>query len=416
MFRFEWFVARRYLFGAQGGAEGRRFLRFVMLAAIGGVAVGVASLLLSLSIVRGFSAEIRNKIVGFGAHVQVESLQDEPLGGAAALGRQLAAVGGVRHVAPVVQDFVLLRRSARDIEGVVLWGADRLPPYLGRNLLAGLPTLAPGAAPRVIVGAALARQLSLKVGDRVTTFSMRGLGPERPLAGAVRSGRPRVTQFVVGGIYETFLENFDDVYVFTDLASARKVLGYTADQVTRFDLTLAALEEAGPVAEQIGERFGFPVMARTIFEVWHGLFAWIDLQENIIPLVISVIILVAAFNIVGALLMIVLEKTREIGVMQSLGARRKALRRLFVLLGLAVGAVGTALGELLALGLALVQQRFKVIPLPSEAYYMDSAPIVLNPMDFLLVAVIALALCLVAAYLPARVAAGTDPIRVIRFS
>ena len=156
-------------------------------------------------------------------------------------------------------------------------------------------------------------------------------------------------------------------------------------------------------------------MARSIYEVWRGLFAWVELQESIIPLVIGVIILVAAFNIVGALLMIILEKTREIGVLESMGASSRSLRRLFLWLGLLIGIVGTAIGEGLALVLALIQQRYGIIPLPPEAYYMDTAPIELNPFDFVLVAVVTLTLCALAAYVPARVAAAIDPIRVIRF-
>ena len=127
-------------------------------------------------------------------------------------------------------------------------------------------------------------------------------------------------------------------------------------------------------------------------------------------------IIVAAFNIVGTLLMIILEKTREIGVMASMGASRQLLRRLFLWLGLFVGAVGTTLGLGIAYALALLQQRYAIIPLPEEAYYMDTAPIELNPLDFVLVGVISLTLCALAAYIPARFASRIEPLKVIRFS
>ena len=127
-------------------------------------------------------------------------------------------------------------------------------------------------------------------------------------------------------------------------------------------------------------------------------------------------IIVAAFNIVGTLLMIILEKTREIGVMASMGASRQIIRRLFLWLGLFVGAAGTGIGLSIALILALLQQRYDIIPLPEEAYYMDTAPIELNPLDFVLVGVISLVLCALAAYIPARFASRIEPLRVIRFS
>ena len=157
-------------------------------------------------------------------------------------------------------------------------------------------------------------------------------------------------------------------------------------------------------------------MARTIFQIYHGLFAWVNLQEAIIPVVIGIMILVAAFNIIGILLMIILEKTREIGVFASMGASRQALRHLFLRLGLLIGTVGTSIGLGVALVLALLQQRYDLIPLPAETYYMTTAPVALNPVDFLLVGVISLILCGLAAYIPARVAARIEPVRVIRFN
>jgi len=415
MARFERFVALRYLRGAQGREEGRRFLRFITHIATGGVAVGVAALLLSLAVVRGFSREIEEKIVGFGAHVQVESIQDEPLSGASALRDRIQSMEGVTSVAPVIQEFMLLRASANAVEGVVLWGAEAVPEYLREHLVAGSTefNVNDGASGGVI-GQALARLMGLSVGDKVAAFSMRRLRASGESVGN-SFNRPRVKQFVVSGIYETSLENFDEIYVFAELEEVRVLSEYAPDEVTRYDVSLTDVTTAGQIANRIEEEIGFPVMARSIYEVWRGLFAWVELQESIIPLVIGVIILVAAFNIVGALLMIILEKTREIGVLESMGASSRSLRRLFLWLGLLIGIVGTAIGEGLALVLALIQQRYGIIPLPPEAYYMDTAPIELNLFDFVLVAVVTLTLCALAAYVPARVAAAIDPIRVIRF-
>jgi lipoprotein-releasing system permease protein len=160
---------------------------------------------------------------------------------------------------------------------------------------------------------------------------------------------------------------------------------------------------------------GFPISARTIYQQYQGLFAWVNLQQSIIPLVIGVIVLVASFNIIGILLMMILEKTREIGVLGSLGASGRQLRRLFLTLGAQIGVIGIGIGELLALVLGYVQMRFEIIPLPAEAYYMSTAPVSLNPLDFLLVAAVAFILCLAAAYIPARVASRIEPVKAIRF-
>ena len=406
-------MALRYLWGAEGQAEGSSFLRFITYVAIGGIALGVGALLLALSIVRGFSQEIENKIVGFGAHVQVRSyLQDSPLEPADQLEERLRTVPQVERVTPVAESFILLRRSREAIDGVALFGADEPPAYLSDRVVAGAFSFAPDSLqhPGLVLGEQLAERLNLELGDTVTAFSINDPG-----GASTGMLQPRVKQFHVAGIYATSLATIDDLYVFTGLGTARQLMGMPSDAVTHFDLTVQNVTRADSVAAQIEREFGFPVGAQTIFERFQGLFAWVNLQQGIIPLVISVIVLVAAFNIVGTLLMMILEKTREIGVLESLGASGRTMRRLFLTLGLLIGLVGTVIGEVLALSLGLIQQRFEVIPLPAEAYYMTSAPVELSPIDFVVVAGVALALCALAAYIPARVASRIEPVEAIRF-
>jgi lipoprotein-releasing system permease protein len=408
---FERFVALRYLRGAEGRGEGRRFLHFITLVAVGGVAVGVAALLLSLMIVRGFSREIQEKIVGFGAHVRVENYVDEPLARADTLEAALARLPGVASVTAVVDDFALLR-SKSGIDGAVVTGTvEGSQPFLAEQVRAGSFSFAPDSAgrPGVVVGRALAELLDVEVGGQLTAFSMREMG-------GVTIARPRVRAFHVAGVFETGLADFDEVFAYTDVAAARALFGVPDDEVSRFDLRLDDIDRADATAEAITEALGVPVYARSIFRVQQNLFAWVNLQQSIVPLVIGVIVLVAAFNIIGTLLMLTLEKTREIGIILSMGCPARGVKRLFVWLGFLIGLVGTGAGMALALGLALLQLEFGLIPLPQEAYYIDTAPVELNPLDFVLVAVVSLALCTLSAYLPARVASRIDPVRSIRFA
>ena len=152
------------------------------------------------------------------------------------------------------------------------------------------------------------------------------------------------------------------------------------------------------------DSLGLGVLVRSIFEIYRGLFAWVDLQEAIIPLVISVLILVAAFNVMGTLLMIVLEKTREIGILASMGASRRDIQHVYLHVGFFVGGLGTVIGLFLAWGLATLQLHYGIVGLPAEAYYMDTAPVALHLTDFVLVSVVSLMLCLGASYFPARIA------------
>lgn len=410
---FKTFIAWRYLRGAQGSENGRGFLRFVSWIAIGGVALGVATLLLALSVVRGFSQEIETKIVGFGAHVQVESIRHIPLTDASRLITQIREQDAVVSIQPVVTEFVLLRRSSQDIDGVGLWGTDRLPLYLEEHLTNGSAKLEQDAAitAPLVIGNALAESLGLTLGDQVTILSTRNLRDTNSLL----MTRPRFRQFEITGIYETALADFDETYVFTDIDVARQLLDYGPEEVTRFDLMLQDVTTAESIALTLEETLGLGILARSIFEIYRGLFAWVDLQEAIIPLVIGVLVLVAAFNVMGALLMIVLEKTREIGILASMGTSRQDIQRLYLHLGFFVGGLGTAIGLVLAWGLGMLQLHYGIVGLPAEAYYMSTAPVAMYVSDFVIVAMISLLLCLGASYFPARVASRILPLQVIRF-
>jgi lipoprotein-releasing system permease protein len=389
----------------------RGFLRFVTNVAIGGVAVGVAALLIALSVVRGFSREIERKLVGFGSHIQVESMRDAPLDDSANLVSTVAAISNVEVVHPVVQEFSLLRRGRGHIDGVLLTGVEELPGFLQERLVAGSDALSGGESRSVVVGATLARVLGLGLGDNVTAVSLRGGGSSGSLVGS----RPRVRQFIVSGIYETSLADFDELNVYTDIDQARDLLGYDRQQVSRLDVSVDSLDLVATTARTIEERLGFPVQARSIYEVFRSLFAWVRLQQTIIPVPIGIIVVVASFNILGALLMLILEKSRQIGIFVAMGASKRQVRDLFVRLGLIIGGVGSGIGVTLALTFGLLQQRYGIIRLPAEAYYMDRAPIDLNLFDFLIVVAVAIILSGLAAYLPARQASNVQPVQVIRF-
>ena len=414
---FERTLALRYFRRAQGRNRSRSFLRFVTFAAIGGVATGVAALLLALMIVRGFEAEIESKIVGFGQHVQIESYLGSPLAAADSLARIVEQQDGVEAVTPVVLDFALLRARPADgpspeaaIEGVLLWGTPPDgQPFVAASVPDGAFDFAPDAEgrPGLVLGLRLAEALGAATGDPITVFATR--------TASGTGGRPRVRPFHVAGIYDTGLADFDERFVYADLDEARDLLGFAPDQVSRLDVRLDAIERSPDAADGLAATLGPPAYARSVYDVYRGLFAWVELQASIVPLLISMLVVVAAFNIIGTLFMVVLEKTREIGTVLAMGASQGAVRRLFLVLGALIGTTGALLGGALALAFGLVQDRYRVIPLPQEAYYLDAAPVELVATDFVWVMALAIVLCTVAAYLPARAAAGVEPIRTIRF-
>ncbi len=407
---FERFIAFRYISDTGGSREGRGFVRFVTLVGIAGVAVGVAALILALSIVHGFSNEIGRKIHGFGAEIQIESQVDRPLENVTALAASVAAFEEVSSARAVIQEFVLLRRSSRQIDGVLLNGTEGLPSFLAGNLEVGSASYQRETGDGVIIGRGLADRNGISLEDTVVVFSFRS-----PSSGAGISLRPRIKPLVVNGIYGTSLADFDDTFIYCDIEVARSLLSYAPDQASRLDIDLKPSVSVDNVVAAMDAKLDFPIMVRSIREVYRSLFAWVKLQESIIPVVIGFIVLVALFNIGGILLMLVIEKAKSLGVLSSMGAGRRSVRNVVVTLGGMIGVIGVAAGELLAYTLALLQKKFEIIPLPPEAYYMSTAPIDLNLVDFVGVGVVTILLCIVFAYIPARVASQLDPIRVIRF-
>ncbi|MBL7978713.1 MAG: ABC transporter permease [Bacteroidetes Order II. Incertae sedis bacterium] len=416
------FVAMRYLRSAEDPAKGRRFLRFITYLSVGGVAVGVAALLLTLSIVRGFSKEIERKIVAFESHVQITSWRNTPISRLDILRIGLDNMPEVKFVEPIISDYILLKAPGdANIEGLLVRGVERPPPDLSGTIREGRFAFEPNeeGLPGLVIGRGLAQMMKLKLHDRVTVFSK----PEESDSLSTEDAlNIPIKTFRISGIFDSGMREFEQAFAFMDIHQAREMLGYRPFEASRVDVRVESLEMAHAIAQKVdrelglASRFQLPIQVQTVFEAQEGLFAWTRLQEQIIPLLIGVIVLVAAFNLISMLLMLILEKTNEIGMLQSLGASGKHIRRLFLTLGVMIGMVGSGLGMALAWGLAMLQLRFHLIPLPVESYFMDTAPIELSGVDFVIVPLFALLLCVVASYFPARFASKIDPIQTIRFN
>jgi lipoprotein-releasing system permease protein len=251
----------------------------------------------------------------------------------------------------------------------------------------------------------LARRLLLEVGDKAAVFS---------LAGPVNQGQLRVMQFRVSGLYESGMAEYDDLIALTDLASAQRLLS-AGHSVTGYDVLLAEVDSAESVAHKISDLLGYPHYARTVFQLYRNIFSWIELQKRPIPIILGLIIIVATVNIIGTLLMMVLSKTREIGILSAMGARRREIAGIFLRQGFVIALVGTSLGNLLALAVCVLQLEGRFLALPSDVYFMDAVPIVLRWEYFAIVSAISIVLALLCSLLPARLAAKLDPVRSIRF-
>ncbi|MFQ5799483.1 MAG: ABC transporter permease, partial [Bacteroidota bacterium] len=261
----------------------------------------------------------------------------------------------------------------------------------------------------LIVGRRLARKLNVRPGERVTVF-----GVTSPAGGGMEAVTYRAAQFELVGLYETGMAEYDDIYAYTDLQSAQHLFQMGGD-VSGFDVLVHDVSQVATAADQIQELLGYPFYAKTMFDMYKNLFAWIELQKKPIPIVLGLIIIVATVNIIGTLLMLVMEKTHEVGVLKSMGATTGGITKIFFIEGLFIALVGTVLGNVLGFGLCWIQLQYKFFSLPSGIYFMDTVPILLQAKNFVIVSLIAISLSLIATVLPSRLAGRLDPLLTIRF-
>ncbi len=404
---FKWFLAYRYF---RGRTTGSSFLSFIKIMAVAGVAIGSAGLLIALSIVHGFKSVIQEKILGYGTHISVMTFTEEPLYRGDTLTIYLHTLPGVDAAQPVIYSQAMVQ--TRDfVEGSFVKGVDvdgdlsKIRQYIRE----GVYDLSTGenGLPGAVIGARLARNLNASPGSVVTVYAIQGIPTPLNL--------PQIRQFRVSGIYHTGIDQFDDVLVLIDRQYARELFEIRAPKATQVELRVNNLEEIDEIRLMLDERLPFPYYTETIYQRYRNIFAWINLQEQTIPFVIAVMIIVAAFNLIGTVLIMVLERTRDIGILKTMGADDKSVRSIFLIEGVIVGIAGLLIGIFLSLAFYVIQDTWHIIPLPEESYYMSSAPVQPRWYDFVIVSAVTLLLCAMASWLPARVAARLNPLSVISY-
>lgn len=400
------FIAGRYLHSGRNAG----FVSFITLIATLGVMLGTAALVIALAVLGGFEREITEKVIGFTSHIEVLGFQNLPLPNYTENARLIAKrFPLVTSVSPFVAREALIR-SRNGVDGIFLKGVD---PALDRSavrryIVAGAYQLEHerGSFPNIVIGRKLATRLAVDVGDKVAVF---GIGR------FAETGQARVVQFLVTGIYESGMAEYDDIYAFTGLADAQTMFQIPG-RVSGYDILLSRPDSAAIVADAIPDLLGYPHYARTVFESYRNLFSWIELQKKPVPIILGLIIIVATVNIIGTLLMMVLDKTREIGVLRSMGATQWQIILIFLRQGLTIAVTGALLGDAFAFSLCWAQYTFRFLSLPSDIYFMTSVPILLRPEYFLLVPLLAISLSILSAFIPARLASLLRPVEAIRFS
>jgi lipoprotein-releasing system permease protein len=406
---FELFVALRYLLAKRKQA----FISVISLISVLGVLVGVMAVLIALALMTGLQGELRDRIVGSSAQVYVYKLDGIGIRDVPAEITKLKTVPRVVGVAPAVLGKGILTAGGDHTAPVTMKGIDPTLESSVTDIRKAMRTgtldairTAPDEPDGIVLGGDLAKSLDVQVGDRVRLVT-----PDQILTpmGTMQHSRA----FTVVGTFSLGLWEFDSEYALIDLPVAQRVFGKTEPDFleVRVDDMWASSQVAADVPKRLGEEYA----TQDWREMNKSLFSALYLEKLAIAITIGLIIMVAALNIVASLILLVMEKNRDIAILKTMGARASSIRRIFLLQGVIIGLVGTGGGTLLGVSLIYILDRYKLIHVPIDVYQISYIPFTLLPLDLLTVVTAAMLICLLATLYPSRQAAKLDPAQALRY-
>jgi len=414
--KYEWLIGLRYL-------KARRqetFISLITVISILGVMIGVMTLNIVMAVMTGFEETLRDRLLGINAHIALVKSGDQ-LRDYERLVEQVRRENGVVAASPSIYGQVMLTAGPR-VAGVVVRGVDPdrvnavidIQKYMTSGSLQNLKqpqTLRVDdrtvSLPGLILGSRLANQLGVFPGSPVQVVS--------PLGSPTAIGViPKVRRFIVVGIFKTDMSEIDSTLVFMNLSDAQKFFEME-DAATNIEVRVKDVYQARQIADDIQRQLGFPYFAEDWSRLWPNLFSALRLEKTVYFLVLLLMVLVGAFNIVSTLIMVVMEKRKDIAILQSMGATRESIRKIFLFKGCVIGVVGTTLGVLLGLTVCLLIEKYRFIELPKDVFLISTVPVRIYLSNYLLVAFASLLVCVLASIYPARQAAKLDPVEIIRY-
>jgi lipoprotein-releasing system permease protein len=373
-----------------------------------------------MGVMTGFEETLRDRLLGINAHISLVKAGDV-LRDYDKLVERVKREKGVVAASPSITGQVMLTAGSR-VAGVVVRGVDPagvnrvvdIQKYITEGSLQNLTRPQPLRVddrtvllPGIVLGTRLANQLGVFVGSPLQVVS--------PLGSPTAIGViPRVRRFIVVGIFDSGMSEIDSTLVYMNLADAQKFFEM-GSAVSNIEIRVRDVYQAGTIAKNLQRDLGFPFIAEDWSQLWPNLFSALKLEKTVYFLVLLLMVLIGAFNIVSTLIMVVMEKRKDIAILQSMGATRASIRKIFLLKGCVIGVVGTVLGVFFGLAICFLIQEYHFIELPKDVFLISTVPVRIYLSNFLLVACASLAVCLLASLYPARQAAQLDPVEIIRY-
>jgi len=411
---FEFFVSLRYLLAKRR----QTFISLITFISVVGVAVGVTALIVVLAVMNGFHEDLRSRILGITSHVVVGDFSG-PISNYGQVMEQIQEERGVVASTPFVYTQVMIS-SGKSVSGSILRGIDPQSAHevinIEENMARGsVRDLKPpeeredGEAvhPGILVGVELANNLGVRHGDWITVISPSGR--LTPVGQAPKSKLFQIVGIIHSGMYE-----YDNTLSYIHLQEAQRFLAM-GDRVTGVEVKVQDIYKANQVADALRARLGESFWVRDWMQMNQSLFAALQLEKVVMFIILTLIILVAAFNIVSSLIMLVMEKTKDIAILKTMGATTANIRKIFVIEGLLIGVSGTTLGLMGGYGLCALLERYQFVELPRDVYYLSTLPVKMQFTDVALIGFSAIVISLLATLYPSRQAAKLEPSEALRY-
>jgi lipoprotein-releasing system permease protein len=409
------FLAKR-IYSNQG--DKRKVSRPAIHIATVGVAIGLIVMLVTVSVVLGFKHTIRNKVVGFGSHIQVQnflsmqSTDPYPICINDSMVRRLKSLPGIKHVERYAQTQGILKTNT-DFMGIIFKGVAQEydMTFLRDNLVAGkIPSFSDEmSGSKVLMSKMVADQLRLKVGDKVFAYF-------------IGNNNVRARRFTISGIYETNMTQFDQNLCFIDLYTAVKLNGWEPDQCSGAEMTVNDFNQLDEVEQNVvnsvnrtSDKYGDTYMSQTIYDAYPQIFTWLGLLDINVWVILALMICVAGFTMISGLLIIILERTQMIGVLKALGATNRTIRHTFLWFATFIIGRGLIWGNVIGIGLILLQKYTGLIKLDAQTYYVSTAPVEINVPLFVLLNLVTLMVCITILVAPSYLISHIHPAKSMRY-
>jgi lipoprotein-releasing system permease protein len=402
---FELFIALRYLKARRKQA----FISVITFISMLGIAIGVMALVIALALITGFQKDVQDKILGATSHIMVSDQSGEGLSGYQDLIAKVRGVRGVQTVSPVIYDMVLVNGPYKS-KGAMLKGIDfdldkEHQPWLAKLDQGTLPADSPREG--ILLGKELSFSIGAGVGDAVTVLtSSSRLSPLGLL--------PKTKRFQVSGLFSTGLYEFDSTTALISLRSAQKFFGLEG-RINQIQIRIADIFAAPEVAEELRLALPPTTYVTTWMELNRSLFSALKLEKNIMFLTITLIVVVAALNIIATLILMVMEKTRDIGILMAIGAPSGSVRKIFFLQGAMIGVIGTTVGTALGLLCCWLANTFQLIKVPVDIYQISYVPFHIQALDLALIVGVSLTISLLSTLFPSYRASKVDPVVALKY-